>query len=353
VKSILWLALALALFFPVPRSLASGLKRPFELNRLNRRLHGHVVDHTNRHLGDHRIWSEALQEPRDLYVYLPPGYDPHKCYPLILWLHGIGSDEQAFLKYAVEDLDLAMACGKLPPAIVAAPDGSLRGFACFTTIAGSFFLNTKAGRFEDFLMQDVWNFLHQHYPIRPEPEAHVLAGVSMGGGSAFNLAIKYRERCRVVFGLFPPLNLRWVDCHSNYQGDFDPCCWGWRTDMNRPNEVIGRFGIFVVRLQRILAPLFGRRNPQTVEELSRENPIEMIDRLNLKEGELQMYVAYGARDQFNIDAQVESFLYLARQRGLTVGVGYDPRGRHDYTTAERLLPGVIHWLAPRLAPFSP
>jgi hypothetical protein len=57
-----------------------------------------------------------------------------------------------------------------------------------------------------------------------------------------------------------------------------------------------------------------------------------------------MYVAYGGQDQFNIDAQAESFLYRARQRGLTVGTGYDPRGRHNQATARRLLPGIIDWL---------
>ena len=31
----------------------------------------------------------------------------------------------------------------------------------------------------------------------------------------------------------------------------------------------------------------------------------------------------------------------ANQRGLTVGVGYDPGGKHDLATAQRLLPGVL------------
>ena len=87
--------------------------------------------------------------------------------------------------------------------------------------------------------------------------------------------------------------------------------------------------------------------------MSLENPIEMIDRLNLKEGELSMYVAYGAKDQFNLAAQNESFLYRAKERGLTVAVGYDPKGKHDAPTALRLLPGVVDWLGPQLAPYSP
>jgi hypothetical protein len=66
-----------------------------------------------------------------------------------------------------------------------------------------------------------------------------------------------------------------------------------------------------------------------------------------------MYVCYGGKDQFNCDAQVESFLYLARQRGLCIGVGYDPRGRHDVPTVLRLIPALFEWLHPLLAPYSP
>ena len=332
---------------------AVWLPRPFDLDRHNRRLRGHVIDHTNRHGSDRRIWSDALGEKRDLYVYLPPGYRPDRQYPLIVWLHGYAQDEHAFLDYVVESLDEAMACGKLPPAVVAVPDGSRYGRVCFSS-PGTFFLNSKAGRFEDFVMNDVWSFVHTHYPIRPEREAHVLAGVSMGGGAAFNLALKHRDRAKVVVGFFPPLNTRWVDCRGRYRANFDPDCWGWRTDVSRGHEVIGRFyGVVTITLRRILDPVYDRRDPGVIEQISRENPVEMLDRLGLREGELDMYVAYGGKDQFNIDAQAESFLCAARRRGLTVAVGHEPRGKHDFPTALKLFPAVLEWLAPRLAPYAP
>jgi hypothetical protein len=135
--------------------------------------------------------------------------------------------------------------------------------------------------------------------------------------------------------------------------NFDPDCWGWRTDFSRTREVVGRFyGVVTIRLYQVLAPIYDI-GPQTAAEVSWENPIEMIDRLHLQEGELAMYIAYGGKDEFNIDAQVESFLYRAEQRGLTVSVGYAPHGRHNYATARRLFPGVVRWLGPRLAPYSP
>jgi S-formylglutathione hydrolase FrmB len=352
VNRVAWAAALVIFCGPTRPALAHLISHPFLLARVSRRIQGQVVDYTHNHGKDRRIWSSALNQPRDLYVYLPPGFDPYQCYPLILWLHGFAQDEQSFLKDAVEPLDRAIVDGRLPPAIIVAPDGSFPGEPCILS-AGSFFLNSKAGRFEDFVMQDVWPFMLQNYPIRPEREAHVIAGASMGGGAAFNLGIKYRDCFGIVLGIFPPLNTRWIDCHGRYMRNFDPACWGWRTDFSHGREVVGRFyGVVTIRLRHVVTPLYGRA-PNTAELVSRENPIEMLDSYCVQPGDLSMFVGYAGRDQFNIDAQVESFLFAAKERGLSVAVAYDPRGKHDLPTALKLLPAVLDWLGPQLAPFAP
>ncbi len=117
--------------------------------------------------------------------------------------------------------------------------------------------------------------------------------------------------------------------------------------------VIARFYGIPIHLRAILNPLYSRHNPETLPAIIRNNPIEMLDLYDVQPGQLDMYVAYGGKDQFNIDAQVESFLFVAHGRGLEVGVGYEPNGKHDRRTAEKLLSGIIAWLAPRLAPFAP
>src|SRR5262245_40765183 len=129
-------------------------------------LAGQVVDYTHNHGADNRIWSDALHQRRDLYVYLPPGYDPDRHYPVLIWLHGINQDEKAFLESALLLFDAAMASGRLPPMIIADPDGSLNGRG--TPIgADPLFLNSRLGNFEDFITHDVWPFLLARYPIRP------------------------------------------------------------------------------------------------------------------------------------------------------------------------------------------
>lgn len=324
---------------------AGGSKKPQYL------LAGTLVDHTNNHGADRRIWSAALSDKRDLYVYLPPGFDPSRCYPVLIWLHGIIQDERSLVESGLGLLDAAMANGKMPPTIVAIPDGSLRGWEGPLT-AQPLFVNSKLGNFEDFVLEDIWCFLREHYPLRPERQAHVLAGFSGGGAAAYRMGIKRRDQFSIVIGVSAPLNFRWLDCKGCYFSDFDPNCWGWRTKI-RGHEIVGRFyGVILIRLGRLIFPLYGR-GPQAVEMVSRENPIEMLDRYNVEPGELSMYAAYGGKDEFNIGAHVQSFQYAAQLRGIRMEVGFDPKADHDQKVVEEFLPQIIDWLTPQLAPFAP
>jgi S-formylglutathione hydrolase FrmB len=347
-----WLVLALLALGPCEAS-AHVLRRPLALERVNRKLCGKILDYTHNHTGDYRIWSESLHEKRDLYVYLPPHYDPCKHYPMAIYLHGFREDESGFLEDVVCPLDRAISEGKLPPVIIAAPDGSIHGAACLAT-AGTFFLNSNLGNFEDYLVHDIYGFVMHNFPVRPEPEAHVLLGASMGGGAAFTKVMKYPHLFKVAAAVFPPLNLRWISCRGRYMDNFDPCCWGWRENFDRGKEVVGRFyGVITIRMRTVIYPLYGRNNPDVVALVASNNPIELLDTLDIQPGCLSFFVAYAGKDEFNIDAQVESFLYRAREKGIEVGVSYDPKGHHDVKTAQKLLPDVIHWLNERLLPYSP
>ncbi len=318
------------------------------LDRVNREICGQVLDFTHNHGQDRRIWSKALQQKRDLYVYLPPRFDPKKQYPLAIFLHGATQDEQFFVEKIVLGFDKAMADGKLPPCIIACPDGSLGGHPSFFRIA-SFFANTDAGCYEDYLMTDVWNFLMETFPIRPEREWHALMGVSMGGSAAFANAIKHRDRVKIAVGFMPVLNSRWVDSHGRFMTPFDENCWGWRERVN-PLEVVGRpKGTFVVRFNDLYGPTVGN-DSQSIAKLSRFNPIEMLEAYDVKPGELDLFIAYGGKDEFNVAAQVDSFLHVCRQRGIVVESVFDPEGKHDPVSGRKQLPAALEWASKRLAP---
>jgi S-formylglutathione hydrolase FrmB len=314
---------------------------------LDLHLQGTIVDRTANHGLNRRFWSRSLFQYRDLYVYLPPGYDCKQEYPVMIYLHGFAQDEQSFLDIAPL-IDRAIVKGKLPPMIVAAPDGSLDGECNCLKRPGSFWINSNAGPFEDYVLQDVWDHITHRYSIRSEREAHILAGVSMGGFGAFNLGIRHRDAFGLVAGIHPPLNLRWMDSHGNPQASFDPRCWGWRTSFDEPREVVARLGALTVRLGDLFEPVFGTGDA-CVAEIIANNPIELIDRTRLQNGQLQMFIGYAGNDEFNIDAQVESFLYLCKHRGLGVSVAYNPRGHHNAATAVQFVPPLFDWLSQRLA----
>jgi pimeloyl-ACP methyl ester carboxylesterase len=318
-----------------------------QLEQVNRRLHGQVLDFTHNHGADRRIWSPALRQRRDLYVYLPPGFDPCKRYPVAFFLHGAAKDEQFFLQSQAERFDQAIVRGVMPPVIVVAPDGSPHGRMTLIHPA-SFWANSKMGAFEEYLMTDVWDFAMATFPILPERDAHALVGSSMGGTAAVSLAIKHRDRVKVAIGFMPLLDLRYVDCHGKYRAPYDPECVGVR-ERFRGWEALGHRKLFVLRFNTLFGPLFGR-GPEAVAGLSGLNPREMMERTDLRPGELDLYVAYGAKDEFNVAAQCESFLADARRRGLDVAVAVDPEGKHDLATGLRLLPGALAWVATRVPP---
>ena len=322
-----------------------------QLIRLNEKLAGRVLDFTGNHGCDRRIWSESLGQKRDLYVYLPPGYDGVRKYPMMIWLHGIGQDEKNFL-FLAEEIDRAIRNGIFPPLVIVVPDGSVDGRPCLFN-SGSFFVNSKAGRFEDWIARDVWRFAYQNFQICPERDAHVIAGGSMGGTGAYIIGFKHREQFGQIVGIMPGLNGRYVDCHGNYRADYDPGCVGWRTQFTG-KKVLGRFaGILPVREKWLIRPLFDR-GEDPLPFLIAHNLIEMLDHLAIRPNEFGLYVGYGTGDELNLDAQALQFADEARKRGIPLTLVAVPGGRHSTeSTGLKLLPSVGHWLSERLQAYLP
>ena len=322
------------------------------LDRLNASLSGKVHDYTANHGVDRRIHSAALNQRRDVYVYVPPGYDPAKRYPLVIWLHGMAQDEKTFLEL-VGAFDRGMSNGSLPRCVIVAPDGTVDGRA---SLRGpiTLYLNSPLGRYEDYILYDVWNLATTGYRIRPEKGAHVLAGASMGAFGAYNLGIKNKNDFGVLVGILPPLNLRYSDCRGRYNTNFDPNCFGTANEY-RPNEVVARFGplgIVKIRQRDLLGPVVGG-GPDVVAKVAAENPAEMIYTYDVKPGDFEMFAGYGQCDEFNFDAQAESFAALARGKGLTVQTVMVPGGKHNRETGLALMPEFTEWIRPRLEPYAP
>lgn len=147
-------------------------------------------------LAVHRLDSEVLRgnplgDPteRDLYVYLPPGYDESRTYPALLALVGFtGTGASMFNTDPLgEDLkrrlDRLIGAGLCPPVIVAAPD-------CFTRVGGNQYINSTAtGRYEDYLLEEVIPFVARSHKVG----RWGVFGKSSGGYGSMLLGMRHAD----------------------------------------------------------------------------------------------------------------------------------------------------------------
>ena len=320
------------------------------LKHLNRKLSGRVVDYTQNHGADRRMYSPILGRPRDLYVYLPPGYDPSTAYPLILFLHGSDVDEHDFLDPGdLKQLDRMMSCGEIPRAIIAAPDGTYGGTNRVNSVH-SLWVNGLGGRFEDHVTNEVVPFLTRTYSIRAEREAHALLGVSAGGFGAMAIALKHRDLFGTVATLAGPLNMRYDTIQGRYRDDFDPSTYRARTSYD-PNMLVARFyyGILRLHVKKFFDPVYGT-GPDVLAKVARDNPADLLTTTDLRPGELAIFVDYPALDNFNFDAQDQSFIWLAAQRGIAIDSNPAPRAHHNLSYIEAAEPRAYWWIGCHILP---
>ncbi|WP_074317367.1 alpha/beta hydrolase [Singulisphaera sp. GP187] len=323
------------------------------LRGINRQLAGQVVDYTHNHGQDRRIFSPILGMPRDLYLYLPPGYSPDKAYPLIIYLHLANIDEHIFIgsNYIVQ-LDQMIQRGEFPPVVVACPDGVIGGEDRVFD-AHSFYVNGCHGRFQDHLVQEVLPFLLRCYSIRPESGAHALFGISAGGFGALNLAIKDRAFFGAVVTMAGPANMRYTTCNDDCLAPFDPATYRWN-DHYDPKLVIGRFYLDLrpVYAEKYVTPVFGT-GPDVHERIRRENPADLIFTTDLQPGQLDIYLHYPGDDNYNFDAQARSFAWLAAQKGVEVTLECAPNGHHNLPYFRANHAAAYRWLSHHLLPPAP
>ncbi len=122
------------------------------------------------------IFSPAMDKPMAYSVYTPPGWGPDESLPLVVLLHGGGSDHLSFDKYGVGAyLDAEFAAGRLPRAVIVNPDG---GFG--------FWENWYDGSrlYRDWVMDDLLPVVQQEYNTAACPEDCHVMGMSMGAHGA-------------------------------------------------------------------------------------------------------------------------------------------------------------------------
>ena len=214
----------------------------------------------------------------------------------------------------------------------------------------SFFVNGVNGRFEDYILYELLPFLSANFSIRPEREAHALLGCSGGGFGAMSIALRHRDRFGAVATLAAPLNVRYWNCLEDYQADFDPATFRWG-EVYDPDMVIATFylGLRRTRARTYIEPVFGS-GPEVIPRIIDVNPADQLFRPGLPPGELAIYVNYPGKDNYNFDAQAESFAWFARQNGIALTLECDPCARHSLAYFRANHVARYRWLACHLPP---
>lgn len=131
---------------------------------------------------------------RNVYVYLPPGYQKREKLPALLAVVGFtGTGGMLFnIDPLAEDLksrlDRLIGSGICRPVIVVAPD-------CFTRLGGNQYINSTAtGCYEDYLLEEIVPFIEKNYSI-----GHWgVFGKSSGGYGSIVLGMRHPEVFKVL-----------------------------------------------------------------------------------------------------------------------------------------------------------
>lgn len=118
----------------------------------------------------------SLSSPRPAIVVLPSDYDASSSrYPVLYLLHGLGGSYRDWL-----DRTNLLAYSARLRLIVVLPDA-----------ANSWYANSATDstlRFADYIGKDVVEYVDAHFRTLPFPQARYIAGLSMGGYGALELA---------------------------------------------------------------------------------------------------------------------------------------------------------------------
>lgn len=132
---------------------------------------------------------------RKANVYLPPGYSAETKYPVLYLLHGIGGDENEWIRFATPNavLDNLIAEDKAVPMIVVIPNG--RALADDRPGENIFAPEKVAGfaAFERDLLEHLIPAIEEKYSTLTDREHRALAGLSMGGGQTFNFGLTHLD----------------------------------------------------------------------------------------------------------------------------------------------------------------
>ncbi|HSN30805.1 MAG TPA: alpha/beta hydrolase family protein [Kofleriaceae bacterium] len=294
--------------------------------------------------------SAALGVDKTYLVYLPEGYaSSQKRYPVFYYLHGLTGDERSWIKGG--HLDAAADQLGLE-AIVVTPDGD-DGFytdsvtpvdydACMKDGTGLFLPQFQhhdktcvhQRNYETYIVKDLVADVDAQYRTIAKREGRGLAGMSMGGLGAFELAMRHPDEFSAAASHSGVVALLYAGPHPYGTGLVklvtDVSTWGRTGDPS-----VNHIGEWV-------RALFG----PDIANWKAHDPAFLLQKL--EPGKLALYLDAGTEDEFGLDAQAAYVDELLSARKIE-HVYFSGPGHHDFGFWIPRLPKSLAFLRDHLA----
>jgi S-formylglutathione hydrolase FrmB len=238
-------------------------------------------------------------------VILPPGYgdDGNRRYPVLYYFHGLGDNEQMFVRSGGFNLIEELWDGQLGDFIIVTPAGY-----------ASFFMNSHDGqfRYEDFFLQEFMPSIEKRYRIAARRESRGIGGISMGGYGALRMALLHPQ----LFGS--------VSAHSPALMERLPAI----SLGNSPES--GRL--------QILGNVFG--SPPDRSFWDRNNPLTIARSADL--AGMRIYFDCGSQDDYGFEAGAQALHNVLAGRHVALEFHLYPGG-HNWSYFAAHLPDSLRF----------
>jgi putative tributyrin esterase len=284
----------------------------------------------------HSFHSDALGVDKSYLVYLPVGYDASTArYPVVYMLHGLGGDENNWVKYGHADA-AADALGL--EAIIVFPDGDSSFYAnsvtsfdydtCVATGKGVYgrvrdnaTFCVRTPRYEDYIVKDLVKHVDATYRTIPERRARGLSGNSMGGFGALQLALRHPD----VFGS--------AVSHSGMDALLYEGPYPYDASKAKVTDDVKNWGVGAEPIGAWVRGIFGT----DLQNWKAHDPAVLAIQVK----DVALYLDGGTDDRFGLNAGAEYLHDLLTKAGIPHAYTMVQGGRHDFSLwSERVDDGL-------------
>jgi S-formylglutathione hydrolase FrmB len=274
-----------------------------------------ILKHSSKFLRENPL-NDSFE--REVYVYLPPGYDGKQRFPVVYCLTGFTGrgkmllNDSAFTPNLAERMDKLIDAGLCKPMIVVMPD-------CFTFFGGSQYINSTAtGNYEDYLTEELVSFIDENLATISDKNSRAVMGKSSGGYGALICGLRHAG----TFGLICSTA---GDCYFEmcYLPDFAKA---FRAIKGNPKKLLAKFwdenekkgktdfdGLNIIGMSACYSPnetdfdlpfdlQTGEIRQDIWQKWLEHDPVRLVEKYaeNLKSLKL-LFIDAGTRDEFNLD----------------------------------------------------